>query len=225
MSVSQCLSQVPAYLSTGQDYGFPPHICNKLKASFPHLTPSLITELATRLGSFRDMNEMFEGFVPEHPLDADDSKTGKELRAILSSAENLLKLMQDANSRTKYLLEQAYTVQEKAPGGICHKHFPDIEDVRVILSCLTHTIKTSPGTVDLLKTGKGRRKGGANYAPYFILDLLSEVICQNYQTDETGQRVHKNDNHLMPKEALDLVEILEINIAESYIKRWRALVR
>lgn len=225
MSVSQCLSKVPACLSTGQDYGFPSHICVKLKTRFPHLTPSLITELATRLGSFRDMNEMFEGFVPEHPSDADDGKTGKELRAILSSAENLLKLMQSANSRTKYLLEQAYTVQEKAPGGICHKHFPDIEDVRVILSCLTHTIKTSPETVNLLKTGRGRRRGSANGAPYSILDLLSEVICQNYQTDGTGQRVHKNDNNLSQKEALDLVKILEIDITEYYVKRWRGLVR
>lgn len=226
------LSKVPSYFYKGDKYAFPEKVCAELKKQFPHITDEIMATLATRIDSYRDMDAMFDEFVPEHASAADDGKTGQELRAILSATESLLNLIQAANSRTEYLIEQAYTNHPNAPGGISDKRYPDLNDVQIVLRCFADSFWRSCDIANLLPSGKGRRRGGADDAPFQILDLLNEIMCRIYQTngtgkhilDGTGKRIRQNNENLGPTDMLALIKILKIEIAESYVKRWRKRV-
>jgi hypothetical protein len=174
------------------------------------------------------MNEMFDSFVPEHPPTADDGVTGQELRDILAAteglqakAEELQQLVQNANSRTTYLLEQASAEQNITPLVFNPQRHPTLDDVQTILIFLAQSIKSSSAIANLRRTGKGRRTGRADVAPYFIFNLLSEVMCQNYQFDDGGQRYQQNDDVMERADIKALIKILRINITESYVKQWR----
>lgn len=221
--VSPYLAKVPVALFQGNQYAFSPEVNAALKGRFPHITDKIIAGLANRIGSFRDMNEMFDSFVPEHLPTANDGVTGREIRGILAKTEELLakteelqQLMQNANSRTTYLLEQASGEQNYVPFGAELQRHPTFDDARTILIFWAQGIKSSSTISNLLRTGKGRRPGGADVAPYSILNLLNEVMCRNFPID--------NDENFEVMERADikaLAEILKIHITESYIKQWR----
>jgi hypothetical protein len=207
------LSKVPL-IADYQDewfYGctFPKEVCDQLKKLSPDITDDILADLASLLGKYRVTG--FDNNPKSEESQANDGKTGQELRGIRSAIEQLNSLIQGGNQRTIYLLEQAYYFKHKTSGGVTHRGCPTLDDARLVLRWLEESISESAEISNLVRTGRGRRPGGANIDNYFLLDEINRIVYQN-------------NKPMSQSVALNMIEILNLEIPPSFVKRWRLRV-
>jgi len=194
-------------------YSFPPETIQKIKERFVHVTENMLDGLAQELGILRDAVDSAlasERKKQEETPCLNDGMTGGELREILDATKRLTALLCGCNRRTSGLLDSGYAFNKTAP-RINNRALPTLDDVIQVLGCFYDSCFDDSGNGsdhirNLLVTGKGRRKGADSLRPQ-ILEAINGII-------------YSDGNLLSKDDAMCLIEILNLQITEAYVKQW-----